>query len=148
MPRIPITAQTERRIREAARYRCGYCLSQQQYVMAKLLIDHIIPRAAFAANDPQMHAEENLWLACNICNLHKSDKTHESDPVTGERVRLFNPRTQVWGDHFQWSEDGRRVIGRTPTGRATVIALKLDSDSEALTVRANWVSVGWHPPKD
>jgi len=148
MPRIPITAQTERRIRETAGYRCGYCLSQQQYVMAKLLIDHIIPRATFAPDDPKMHAEENLWLACNICNGHKSDKTHETDPVTRERVPLFNPRTQHWYEHFKWSDDGIRVIGITPIGRATVIALHLDSDPDALQVRSNWVSVGWHPPKD
>jgi hypothetical protein len=33
------------RIREAARDRCGYCLSSQRYVMATLEIEHIIPRA-------------------------------------------------------------------------------------------------------
>jgi hypothetical protein len=115
--------------------------------MAKLTIEHIVPRSAFAIDDPRMHAEEDLWLACHICNGHKSDKAHEIDPETGQRVPLFNPRNQSWYDHFQWSADGIRIIGITPTRRATVIALQLDSDPEALAARANWVSVGWHPPK-
>ena len=25
------------------------------------------------------------------------------DRVSGQAVGLFNPRTQAWGDHFQWS---------------------------------------------
>lgn len=116
--------------------------------MAKLTIEHITPRSTFASDDPKMHAEENLWLSCGICNGHKGDKTHAVDPETKEKVALFNPRRQRWGEHFSWSTDGIRIVGLTPTGRATVVALKLDSDPEALAVRANWVSVGWHPPKD
>ena len=148
MARVPISPELERRVREAAKHRCGYCLSQQQYMMAKLTIEHIIPRSTFAPDDPAMHAETNLWLSCGFCNGHKSDKTQGVDPMTGETAALFNPRTQVWADHFRWSEDGLRVVGLTATGRATVVALHLDNDPDALTVRANWVSVGWHPPQD
>jgi len=138
----------ERRVREAAKHRCGYCLSPQHYMMARLTLEHIIPRTTFAPDDPAMHAEINLWLSCGFCNGHKSDKTHAVDPITKETVALFNPRTQVWAVHFHWSEDGLRVVGLTATGRATVVALHLDSDPDALAVRANWVSVGWHPPRD
>jgi 5-methylcytosine-specific restriction endonuclease McrA len=148
MARVPISPEVERRVREAAKHRCGYCLSQQQYMMAKLTIEHVIPRSAFSPDDPVMHAETNLWLSCGFCNGHKSDKTHAVDPVTGDTEALFNPRTQAWADHFRWSEDGLRVMGLTATGRATVVALHLDNDPDALAVRANWVSVGWHPPQD
>ena len=148
MARIPISADLERQIREAARHRCGYCLSQQQYLIARMTIEHIVPRSKFAPDDAKMHAAENLWLSCQSCNGHKSDKTHEQDPETGQHVTLFNPRTQRWSEHFQWSSDGLRILGLTPIGRATVVALHLDNDPEALIVRANWVSVGWHPPKD
>lgn len=64
MPRNPILSEVEQRVRASARYRCGYCQSQQQYTMAKLTIEHIIPRSVFAADDPKKHAEENLWLSC------------------------------------------------------------------------------------
>ena len=68
-------------------------------------------------------------------------------PVTGRRVRLFNPRRQQWKRHFQWSADGTEIIGRTVCGRATVAALHLNSDL-AVLVRTNWIKAGWHPPTD
>jgi hypothetical protein len=145
-PAIPI--DVERRVREAAKHRCGYCLSPQALVMARLEVEHIIPRSTFALDDSTADDESNLWLACPLCNGHKSDKVTAADPETGERVALFNPRVQAWHDHFRWSDDGIRVIGLTPIGRATVVALHLADDPDALRVRANWVSVGWHPPKE
>ena len=141
MPRRKLPAEVERRVREQARDRCGYCLSPQRLVMARLEVEHIVPLAK-GGND----TETNLWLACPICNRHKSDKTTSHDPETGEEVPLFNPRTQVWAEHFRWSEDGLRIIGRTPVGRATVAALHLDDDPDALLVRSYWVQAGWHPP--
>jgi hypothetical protein len=148
MPEFYIPVDVERRVREAARNRCGYCLSPQHLVMARLEIEHIVPRSAFEQDDPHADDETNLWLACPICNGHKSNKTRAVDPDTEESVPLFNPRTQVWSEHFRWSDDGIRIIGLTSTGRATVGALHLADDPDALQVRANWVIAGWHPPKE
>jgi len=89
-----------------------------------------------------------LWLSCGFCNNYKGDRTTGVDPITGETVALFNPRTQQWHEHFHWSEDGLRVIGLTPVGRATVSLLHLADDPDAITVRSYWVLAGWHPPKD
>jgi len=66
---------------------------------------------------------------------------------TGEAVSLFNPRIQVWGEHFAWSKDGIRIVGRTACGRATVETLRLNREL-AVLARRRWVSVGWHPPND
>ena len=138
-----VSEKIARRVRAAAGDRCGYCLSPQYLVMARLEIEHIVPLAQGGSND-----EANLWLACPICNRHKSDKTTAIDPQTGEKAPLFNPRAQVWTEHFQWSEDGIRIEGKTATGRATVVALHLDSDPDALEVRRYWVAAGWHPPEN
>jgi hypothetical protein len=62
-------------------------------------------------------------------------------------VRLFNPRDQVWSDHFRWSEAGDYILGSTATGRATVIALNLNRPT-LVRARQAWVAVGWHPPSD
>ena len=138
-----IPVDVERRVRAAARNRCGYCLSPQHLVMARLEIEHILPISKGGSDD-----ESNLWLACPICNRHKSDKTTGVDPETGETVALFNPRIQVWSEHFRWAEDGIKIIGKTLTGRATVVALHLSDDPDALEVRSYWVLAGWHPPED
>lgn len=143
MPRNYISAELGKRVHLAAQNRCGYCLSPQHLVMARLEIEHIVPVAGGGTSD-----ESNLWLCCPLCNRFKSDRTLVSDPSTGEEVPLFNPRTQQWPDHFRWTADGLRIIGLTPTGRATVAALHLDDDPDAIEVRSHWVLAGWHPPKD
>jgi hypothetical protein len=129
-------------VRAAAANRCGYCLTHQAYVPWTLEIEHIVPRAKGGSD-----AEDNLWLACRSCNLFKSHQTHGADPITGRRVRLFNPRQQRWRRHFRWSQDGVFIIGRTATGRVTVVALHLNN-MVAVTVRRNWVAAGWHPPTE
>ncbi len=141
MARASISKSIAKRVREAAHHRCGYCLSPQHLVMARLEIEHIIPLAKGGHDN-----ETNLWIACPMCNRHKSDKINSTDPETGQIVPLFNPRFQNWFEHFRWSEDGLHIVGLTPIGRATVIALHLSDDSDALLVRSYWVMAGWHPP--
>lgn len=142
MPRARIPAAAAARVRQAARNRCGYCLSPQHLVMARLEIEHIVPLAQGGSDD-----EANLWLACPICNRYKADRTTAADPTTGAVVPLFNPRAQNWFEHFRWSEDGLRIVGLTPVGRATVAALHLSDDPDVLTVRGYWIMAGWHPPE-
>jgi hypothetical protein len=110
--------------------------------MARLEIEHIIPLAKGGNS-----LEANLWLACPLCNRYKGEQTQAVDPITQEVVPLFNPRMQNWFEHFQWSDDGLLIIGLTSCGRATVNALHLSDDADALTVRSYWVLAGWHPPK-
>jgi hypothetical protein len=138
---VAISESLRARIRQQAGDRCGYCRSPQRYILGTLEIDHIVPVARGGSDD-----EDNLWLACRLCNAFKGTQTHGVDPATGRRVRLFNPRRQVWSRHFQWSADGAAVQGRTPTGRATVIALQFNNVIACL-VRSAWISAGWHPPK-
>lgn len=142
MKRSSIPEDVKSRVRDAAGSRCGYCLSPQRLIPARLQIEHIIPLAKGGTDN-----ESNLWLSCPPCNSHKSDKVAAIDPVTKECVPLFNPRTQIWEEHFSWSEDGICIEGRTQIGRATVVALHLCSDELVLEVRRNWVIAGWHPPK-
>jgi hypothetical protein len=135
---VSISAELRERVRAQADNRCGYCQSQQQYVLGLLEIEHIVPQACGGSD-----AEGNLWLACRFCNLYKASQTHARDPHTGRRVRLFNPRTQTWSRHFRW--DGPYVMGRTASGRATVLALNVNN-MIAVIVRRNWMIAGWHPP--
>ena len=67
--------------------------------------------------------------------------------VSGQVVPLFNPRTQQWSEHFVWSADKTTIQGITPTGRATVMVLRMNRTVIVLA-RQRWVSVGWHPPAE
>lgn len=139
---MAITEAIKVRVRERADNRCGYCLTQQKYVPWSLELEHVIPRAKGGSDD-----EDNIWLACRSCNLFKADQTEAIDSETQQLVPLFNPIKQNWTDHFRWSDDGLRIIGKSAIGRATVTALQLNN-IYALTVRRHWISAGWHPPSN
>jgi hypothetical protein len=142
MTDIYIPKDLREKVTAQAHHRCGYCLTSEYVVGAPMEIDHIIPLSLGGPTE-----EENLWLACSLCNDHKGERIAGIDPETGEIVRLFNPRFQEWHTHFTWSPDGELVIGLTSTGRATILALHLNRPS-LVKARQAWVIVGWHPPKD
>ena len=143
MPREYIPVKLDQRIRADARNRCGYCLSPQRLVMARLEIEHIIPVGLGGTDE-----ESNLWLSCPLCNRAKGQRIAAADPESRIVVPLFNPRTQLWSEHFCWSVDGLRIVGLTSSGRATVAALHLADDPDAIEVRSYWIAAGWHPPTD
>jgi hypothetical protein len=58
-------------------------------------------------------------------------------------VLIFNPRQQVWEEHFRW--DGVQVVGLTATGRATITALNMNQ-AIMLAIRAEEEILGRHPP--
>jgi len=117
-----------------------YCLSQVDFSPAPFSIEHITPRSRGGTSDLA-----NLAFACEGCNGHKAAKTHGIDPSTGERVRLFHPRRQRWQDHFAWSADFTKIIGRSAAGRATVEALQLNRP-RVQRLREALRLVDLHPP--
>lgn len=141
MSKTKISSAKRARVSEAADYQCGYCQTQEIVIGMPLVIDHIIPEAKGGTS-----ADDNLWLACRRCNEFKGVQTAADDSETGEYTLLFNPRIQRWTDHFSWDEEGIMIIGLTPIGRATVVALKLNNDY-IVRSRRRWVSTGWHPPQ-
>lgn len=137
-----ILVELRRRVAAQARYRCGYCLTQEAVIGRPMEFDHLLPRSLGGPT-----TEDNLWLACSLCNDHKSNRFLLVDPETGLLVQVFNPRLQDWPEHFAWAEGATRIDGKTATGRATVAALHLNRPSVVLARRL-WVAAGWHPPQD
>jgi hypothetical protein len=127
-------------VRSRARGCCEYCRSQECFATQAFSVEHIIPLQAGGEEGP-----ENLALACQGCNNHKYTKTLDLDPSTGEEVPLFHPRHQRWRDHFIWSYDFTRILGLTPTGRATVEALHLNREG-LINLRRVLFECGEHPP--
>jgi hypothetical protein len=86
----------------------------------------------------------NYALACVNCNLLKSQHIEHKDPETDVITRLFNPRTDEWKQHFRFSRDTLKIIGKTPIGRATERLLQLNS-AKQLQARRFWVELGIYP---
>jgi len=118
--------------------RCEYCRLSQFGQEAAFHIDHVIPRVAGGPT-----AAGNLALACVSCSLRKWAKQTATDPESGEPAPLFNPRTQVWAEHFRWA--GERIVPLTPTGRATVATLAMNRPL-ILAIRQEEAARSRHPP--
>ena len=115
---IPAGLRAE--VRQRARGRCEYCGVQEEDVWAPHEPDHII-----AEQHGGRTAAENLAYACFHCNRHKGTNLASVDPESGQPVFLFQPRRNVWSDHFQI--DGARIIGLTAAGRTTSALLKFNA---------------------
>ena len=137
-----ISRALREKVASQSRNRCGYCLTSESIVGMPMEIDHLIPEALGGLTE-----EDNLWLACSLSNDAKGCRIAFPDPLSGELVRLFNPRRETWDEHFRWSANGTLVLPLSTTGRATVVALRLNRPILVLA-RQSWVAVGWHPPRD
>jgi hypothetical protein len=78
------------------------------------------------------------------CNLSKATAVTAIDPDTGEEVPLFNPRRQMWDEHFEWEDNYAVIRGVTLIGRATVTRFKMNRHRIVLA-RKRWVQAGLHP---
>ncbi len=128
-------------IRHRANGLCEYCLCPAEFTSAPFHCEHIQP-----ISESGTTTLDNLAWACPSCNQHKHTKTHALDPQTDRQTPLFHPRIQRWNIHFQWSEDLLYIVGKTPIGRATVEALKLNR-KEVINLRQLLIGSGEHPPE-
>ena len=140
MARAYIPVDLKRLVIDRSQNNCEYCKFPMQFSLDSMEIDHILPVSRGGRT-----IAENLAFACHGCNQYKRDHCEGFDPVSMAEVPLYNPREMLWKDHFSWSEDMTFVIGRTPTGRASVDLLKLNR-SGAVNLRRVLIVSGDHPP--
>jgi hypothetical protein len=114
-----------RLVTERAQGKCEYCLIHQDVSIYSHEIDHIIALKHGGSTEA-----DNLALACLSCNRYKGSDLTSFDPISNAVVRLFNPRHHTWTEHFDL--DGARIIGITPTGRASVLLLKHNAPARLL----------------
>ena len=123
-------------VSERAEHRCEYCHYPASANNAPLPIDHIHPQAKGGTSHP-----DNLALACWRCNTYKLAKTDGIDLLTGERVRLFNPRSDQWDTHFPLNIHTGEIKGRTAIGRVTAQELSMNAPA-AVANRLLLISIG------
>lgn len=136
-----LTSAQRQEIQERAQGCCEYCISQAQFSCDPFSIEHIIPRSKGGTDNLG-----NLALACQGCNNFKYNHTEAIDPITGNSVPLYHPRQHLWHHHFTWNDERTKIIGITPTGRATVERLRLNREG-ATNLRRVLGSIGQHPPQ-
>jgi 5-methylcytosine-specific restriction endonuclease McrA len=113
-----IPTALRREVIERAGNRCEYCLLPAEVAFFPHEVDHVIAEKHGGATDT-----DNLALACWRCNRHKGSDLTSFDPQTRQLSPLFNPRMQVWAEHFAYKRE--RIIGLSPEGRTTVNLLRL-----------------------
>lgn len=126
-----------RAVRNRAKHRCEYCHFPEAFAEAPFHVDHVIARQHGGSDEL-----ENRALACCFCNRYKGPNLAGVDPASIQVVRLFHPRENVWSEHFAWN--GPQLVGRTPTGRATIQALRLNR-TDAAAVRQLLMREGVYP---
>lgn len=120
-----IATELRKLVIERASGRCEYCLIHQDFSIYTHEVDHII-----AVKHGGETTADNLALSCLSCNRHKGSDFATIDQVTKEIVPLFNPRRQVWDEHF-YLEDGR-IEGKTQIGQGTVRLLQFNVPNRIL----------------
>jgi hypothetical protein len=132
-------AALQQAVRERAKHRCEYCHVPAEFAELPFHHDHVI-----AQQHGGETAFDNLALACCYCNRFKGPNIASVDRVSNEVTQLFHPRKDTWENHFAWT--GPALVGKTPTGRATIRALRLNR-SDAIAVRQLLMQEGVYPTK-
>jgi hypothetical protein len=132
-----IPEAVRRQVTKRSGNRCEYCRRPEADSFIKFQVDHIISLKHGGRNDIQ-----NLALACPLCNNGKGTDLGTIIEDNGAIIRLFNPRTDNWFEHFDTTEGVIYPI--TDIGRATVKLLDLNHVNRILE-RLDLVSAGLFP---
>lgn len=142
MPRKYISKQKKILVFARAKHRCEYCQCRSDTALETFEIEHIFPVGEGGVDDIL-----NLALACRGCNSRKAMRVWVVDANSNKKIPLFNPRKEIWKNHFKWSDDFLTVIGLTSIGKITIDALKLNRTG-VVNIRRLMVLGKIHPPLD
>jgi hypothetical protein len=142
MPSEYVPADLKRLVFDRAKGACEYCRSPSKFAVDPFVMEHTHPLSRGGKT-----ISENLALSCHTCNNCKYNKITVIDPITNQIVPIFNPRQMKWSDHFTWTPDTTKMLGLTPTGRATIESLQTNREGVVNIRRILSVS-GEHPPLD
>ena len=116
-------------VAERASYRCEYCQISALDTFFAFHIDHVIS----LKHGGETHAD-NLAYARQICNLSKGTDIYTFLDNPAIPVRFFNPRTDVWNEHFDLDKSGA-VISKTSIGAATLKIFDLNHPESVIERR-------------
>lgn len=132
-----INAALRRLVATRAEYLCEYCLIHEEDAFFGCEVDHIISEK----HGGQTEAA-NLAYACAFCNRSKGSDIGSIVQHTGAFLRFFNPRTDLWAEHF--ALDGVTIVALSGMGEVTARILDFNN-SERLFERQTLQAIGRYP---
>ena len=125
-----------------ARLLCEYCLIHSSDTYLGCQVDHIIGEKHGGPTEAG-----NLTFACTFGNRTKGSDIG-SVTETGEYIRFYNPRSDVWSEHFQLNNGNIESLiqigeatGHAPRA-AKILAL---NDPDRQLERTMLMSIGRYP---
>ncbi len=120
-----VSAELRRLVAVRAEWICEYCLIADEDSYFGCAVDHIISEKHGGPTQA-----DNLAYACVFCNQAKGSDIGSIHWVNRQFVRFYNPRTDLWAEHFLLS--GSRIEGITPVGVVTARVLGFNSPERLL----------------
>lgn len=114
---------------------CEYCRIAIEDTYFGGEIDHIISRKHRGQTE-----FENLALACQPCNRAKGSDLGSISETSKTLIRFFNPRTDVWKEHFRVNADAE-IESLTEIGAVTAIIFGFN-DLERIAERKGLIEIG------
>ena len=102
-----------------ASFCCEYCLIDEVKTGLFCEVDHII---GIKHNGPT--ESNNLAYACFNCNRNKGSDLASIDWATNEIVRFYNPRSDIWAEHFRF--EGPQIVDITQIGKVTAAIFRFN----------------------
>jgi len=133
--RTRIPAALREQVRQRAHGLCEYCLLHESDGIHAFHVDHVISEKHDGPTE-----EHNLAFCCPFCNRTKGSDI--AGRIGEALVRLFNPRIDVWSEHFAMETE--RIVARSIVGAATVQLLGLN-DPHRLALRRELMAAGLFP---
>ena len=124
-------------IAQRAQNRCEYCLIHQEDSFYSFEIDHVI-----SIKHGGLTELDNLAYSCLLCNRAKGSDIGSVLLPQMDFVRLFHPRLDQLGDHFQL--EGPKIMHLTNIGEVTVKILELNHVNR-LMERQILIDIGRYP---
>jgi hypothetical protein len=127
MSKSYIAAELRRLVSQRSQNCCEYCWISELSVLISHEVDHVI-----AEKHGGQTVEANLALACASCNKYKGSDIASVDPMSGEIVRLYQPRSDRWEEHFRFQKG--EISPLTAIGRVTARLLQFNR-AERIAIR-------------
>ena len=114
---------------------CEYCRIRIEDTYFGGEIDHII-----SIKHRGQTEFENLALACQPCNRNKGSDLGSISENSTKLVRFFNPRTDIWHEHFRVNSDAE-IETLTEIGEVTAFIFGFN-EPERIAERKGLIEIG------